>query len=118
MGDGQGQALTDRSSGIMRIHITRRGGIAGIELTADVDTDSFAKETAARIEQELQQLVARGGERTVPPHPDAFEYEIVVPERGQSVRVGESELPPELRPIVAELATHGKLGRSRSRGSS
>jgi hypothetical protein len=98
----------------MRVHITRRGGLAGVQLSADLDTESFGKKTAAELDRALEQLMARDGERTAPPHPDAFEYEIVLPEHNQSARVGESELPPELRPLVRELVSRGEFGSPRS----
>lgn len=94
----------------MRVQITRRGGLAGIALSAELDTESFDKDTAKRLEDELEQLVARGDERTTPPHPDAFEYEIVMPERGKSARVSETNLPQQLQPLLRELTTKGKLG--------
>ena len=102
----------------MRVQITRRGGLAGIPLSAELDTASFQQDTAAQLEQALRELLARGKHRTVPTHPDAFEYEISLPERGQSTRVGESELPPQLQPLLQRLATEGQLGSPPSRESS
>ena len=94
----------------MRVRITRRGGLAGIALTADLDTASFDRETAALLEEALEELV-RGGENSVAlPHPDAFDYEIVLLERGRSARVTEPDVPPELRPLLRELTTRGEVG--------
>jgi Emfourin len=94
----------------MRVRITRRGGLAGIALSAELDTASFDKGTATRLEEALQTLVRGGGERATPPHPDAFEYEIVLPEHGESVRVSESDMPPQLQPLLQELTAKGVVG--------
>jgi len=94
----------------MRVRITRRGGLAGIALTAELDTASFDKATATRLDEALEKLVQRGGESATPPHPDAFDYEIVLPEHGRSARVGEPDMPPQLQPLLQELTTKGELG--------
>jgi hypothetical protein len=87
----------------LRVHITRRGGLAGIPLSADVDTDNLEGETAARLEQALPQVVAAGGERAEPSHPDEFQYEISLPDSNQSARVRETDLPPDVRQLVNDL---------------
>jgi hypothetical protein len=94
----------------MRIQITRRGGLAGIPLSAELDTGALQHETAAEVEQAVHELLGRGDQSTTPPHPDAFEYEIAVPGGGASARVSESELPPQLRPLLQELVSKGTLG--------
>jgi hypothetical protein len=87
--------------------MTRRGGLAGLPLSADLDTERFERVTAARIERALDELVARQPEVAAAPRPDAFEYEIVLPERGESARVAESDLPRALRPLVRALSVRG-----------
>jgi emfourin len=95
----------------VHVHITRRGGIAGIPLSAEFDTGTLDREQAARIEHAVMQVVrSQGAARRVPPHPDAFEYEIALPEHGETARVGESDLPAELRPLVKKLAAPGRPG--------
>jgi hypothetical protein len=99
----------------VRVQITRRGGLAGVELSAELDTSKLDEETASRLEEVLEQLVARGADGTTRPRPDAFEYEIMLPERGQSARVSEPDLPRELRPLLQELKTKGKLQSEQDR---
>jgi hypothetical protein len=89
----------------------RRGGLAGVRVSADLDTDTFDDDAAARIEEAIERLLANGPpQEEAPPHPDAFAYEITLPDRQESVSVGESALPSDLRPMVRELTTKGRLG--------
>jgi hypothetical protein len=93
----------------VRVHITRRGGIAGIRLSAEFDTEALDEEQAARVEAAVMHVMrSHGGARPVAPHPDAFEYEIALPEHGEPARVRESDLPAELRPLMKELVARGR----------
>src|SRR5215831_2868709 len=94
----------------MRVQITRRGGLAGVALHAELDTKSLDSNTAKGVEDELERLVASGNEPSTPPHPDAFEYEIVLPEEDKSARVSETDLPQQLKPLLQQLTTKGTLG--------
>jgi hypothetical protein len=86
--------------------VTRKGGLAGLTLAADLDTKELG-EDAPRVERSLEQLVARD-EPSQPPHPDAFEYHFAVPDR-DSVAVPEHELPQDLEPLLDEFAKKGKM---------
>jgi hypothetical protein len=103
----------------MRVRITRRGGLAGIPLSAELDTASFDKDTAARLDAALQKVVrgasGRGApERAAPAHPDAFTYEIALPDQGGlPAQVGEHDMPAELEPLLRELTDKGELGPPR-----
>jgi hypothetical protein len=89
----------------------RHGGLAGVRVSAELDTDTFDDDAAARIEEAIERLLANGPPpEEAPPHPDAFAYEITLPDRQQSVSVGESALPSDLRPVVRELTAKGRLG--------
>jgi hypothetical protein len=46
--------------------------------------------------------------KSAPVNPDAFQYEISVPESGRSVVVGEHELPSELDPLRQRLSQGGQ----------
>ena len=95
----------------VHIHITRRGGIAGIPLSAEFDTGALDQDQAARVEHAVRQIVrSHGAARRAPPHPDAFEYEIALPEHGETARIGESDMPAELRPLMKEVVARGKPG--------
>jgi len=76
--------------------VTRKGGLAGLTLAADLDVDD-------RIARALEQL-APGG----PPHPDGFEYRFELP--SGSVTVPEQDLPRELDPLLDEFQAKAKPG--------
>jgi hypothetical protein len=98
----------------MRVQIRRRGGLAGVALRADLDTSELDRETAAHVEGAIARLLNTGG--TVPaPQPDAFEYEITVPDRGDSVLVGEREMPSDLEPLIEKLSKVGHVEAARGR---
>jgi hypothetical protein len=94
----------------VRVQVTRRGGIAGVPLYADLATSDLDAETAAQVDGALDRLmdqpyVAR------PPQPDRFYYEITVPDRNRSTSVAEQDLPPELTPLIEMLSKVGTVGK-------
>jgi hypothetical protein len=91
----------------MRVRVTRKGGLAGLTVAADLDTQDLGDETAPQVERSLEQLVARD-QSSEPPHPDGFEYHFTLPDQG-AVAVPEHELPQELQPLLEEFAKKGKL---------
>jgi len=91
----------------VRVQVTRKGGLAGLTLTADLDTKELGGEDAPRVERSLESLLARD-EPSGPPRPDGFEYHFALPERG-SVAVPEHEMPEELQPLLEEFARKGKM---------
>ncbi len=92
----------------MRVQIRRRGGLAGVALRADLDTSELDDESAARVNGAIAQL--RSTTRTAPtPQPEAFEYEITVPDRGEPILVGEHEVPNDLRPLIEQLSKTGRV---------
>ena len=72
----------------MRIRVRRLGGIAGnIALAAELQTADLPSADAARLEDALGGL-PWGAPAAEPPHPDAFRYEIDLPdepERGMDL---------------------------------
>jgi len=86
----------------VRVRVTRKGGLAGLTLSADLET------TEPGAERALEQLVAApaSGE---PPYPDGFEYRFELPD-GRSATVPEQNLPRELDPLLDELARKGVPG--------
>jgi hypothetical protein len=94
----------------VRVQVTRRGGISGVPLHADLATSDFDGETAARVEEALCRLMDQP-QVASPPQPDRFYYEITVPERGRSTSVAEHDLPPELTPVVEMLSKVGTVGK-------
>lgn len=57
----------------MRIHIIRRGGLAGIPMSADAATEDLDTPTAADVEAAVDHLFRTTGEHDAP-HRDAFSY--------------------------------------------
>ena len=71
----------------MRVSIRRTGGIAGVAMAAELDTAQLPAVQAGRLEAALTGL-PWGGPPALPPHPDAFSYEVALPEepdRGTAV---------------------------------
>jgi hypothetical protein len=93
----------------VRIRVRRVGGIAGnIALAAELETAGLPPDDAARLEEVVAGL-PWGAEAGVPPHPDAFRYEIEVPDephRGTAV-LQESALTGGLTPLRDQLQRTG-----------
>jgi hypothetical protein len=95
----------------VRIRIRRLGGIAGnIALAAELDTAALPPDEAARLEDAVDALPfdVPAGE---PPHPDAFRYEVRLPDepaRGTAV-LHEGQLAGDLDLLRAHLKQHGVI---------
>ena len=99
----------------MRIRIRRVGGFTGnVALTAELDTARLPDAEATPLEAAVERL-PWGAEAGSPPHPDAFRYEIDLPDQpGRGVAVlQESGLGGALAPLGAHLTAHGVVGPSR-----
>ncbi|MFL5831652.1 MAG: protealysin inhibitor emfourin [Solirubrobacteraceae bacterium] len=92
----------------MRVQIKRRGGIAGLTLGAELDTEKLDPNTAAQVEHAIENVVA-SPPAPEPAQPDRFHYEITLPDRGKSVSVSERQLPEDLAPLVEQLADKGEI---------
>ena len=94
------------------------GGFAGnIALAAVLDTAELPADDASRLEGALGG-VPWGAVAAEPPHPDAFRYELDLPdqpERGTAV-LQEGQLAGELGRLRAHLKEHGVVGPSRRPG--
>ncbi len=92
----------------MRIEYRRSGGVAGIDMTASVDTKELAGEQAqlasALIEPSSTPAAAFSGA------PDAFSYQLPVNdgERTQTHHWAESEVPDALAPLLASLGSRAR----------
>ena len=102
----------------MRIRVRRVGGFAGnVALAAELDTAAQPPEEAARLEAAVHGL-RWGAPASAPPHPDAFRYEVDLPEspdKGTAI-LQEPELTGDLAPLRAQLREHGVVGPSRRPG--
>jgi hypothetical protein len=99
----------------VRIRIRRVGGFTGnIALTAELDSATLPAPAGARLESAVSAL-PWGRAAGAPLHPDAFRYEIDLPdrpERGLAV-LQEPELAGDLAPLGTHLTAHGVVGPSR-----
>jgi hypothetical protein len=95
----------------VRVQIKRRGGIAGLNLGAELDTEKLDPDTAAQVEHAVENVVA-SPPAPEPAQPDRFQYEITLPDRGKSVSVSERQLPEDLALLVEQLADKGEIERS------
>ncbi|HEV7186381.1 MAG TPA: protealysin inhibitor emfourin [Blastococcus sp.] len=102
----------------MRIRVRRVGGIAGnIALAAELETASLPADDAARVEGALGGL-PWGAPAAEPPHPDAFRYELDLPDepaRGTAI-LGEAEMEGEMNPLREHLRRAGVVEPGRRRG--
>jgi hypothetical protein len=94
----------------MRVHVTRRGGLAGVALHAVLDTAQLGAAEATRAEAALRDL-PWNRLPAEPTGPDRFCYEVVIAEGGHErhVELGETEIPDTLRPLLELLHDHGQI---------
>ena len=101
----------------MRIRVRRVGGIAGnIALAAELETAQLPPDDAARLEDVVAGL-PWGAEAGVPPHPDAFRYEVQLPDepgRGTAV-LEESEMAGDRDLLRTHLQRAGVIEPTRRR---
>ncbi len=101
----------------MRIRVRRVGGIAGnIALAAQLDTADLPSADAARLEEALGGL-PWGAPAAEPPHPDAFRYEVQLPDepgRGTAV-LEESEMAGDRDLLRTHLQRAGVIEPTRRR---
>ena len=102
----------------MRIRVRRVGGIAGnIALAAELETADLPSDDAARLEQALGGL-PWGAPAAEPPHPDAFRYEVDLPDepdRGTAV-LGEAEMERGMALLRTQLKRAGVIEPGRRPG--
>lgn len=102
----------------MRIRVRRVGGIAGnIALAAELETADLPSDDAARLEVALGAL-PWGASAAEPPHPDAFRYEIDLPDepdRGTAV-LGEAQMEHGMEVLRTQLKREGVIEPGRRLG--
>jgi hypothetical protein len=102
----------------VRIRIRRVGGIAGnIALAAELDTADLPSADAAQLQDALGTL-PWGEPAAEPPHPDAFRYEVDLPDepaRGTAV-LGEAEMERGLDLLRVHLTHEGVIEPGRRPG--
>jgi hypothetical protein len=102
----------------VRIRVRRVGGIAGnVALAAELETSELPADDATRLEGAVGGL-PWGAAADPPPYPDAFRYEVDLPdelERGTAV-LQEAQVTGDLDVLRARLRDHGVIEPSRRRG--
>ena len=92
----------------MRVQVTRSGGIAGLKLRAELETETLPEEQSRQLQELAGRLQDRGGpppagrpQRRV----DGFVYTITFPDASGAppVALRESETPVELRRLFDQL---------------
>jgi hypothetical protein len=102
----------------VRIRVRRLGGIAGnIALAAELETADLPSDDAERLEEAVGAL-PWGAPAAEPPHPDAFRYEVDLPdepERGTAV-LGEAEMERGMELLRTQLKRDGVIEPGRRPG--
>jgi hypothetical protein len=94
-------------SNTMRISLKRSGGFTGIPLTVTVDTATLSSEEAIQLQHMVEAADFFHLPATIPaaPQPDRFQYQVTVEQQDRThrVSVGESAIPPTLKPLLNRL---------------
>jgi len=102
----------------VRIRVRRLGGIAGnIALAAELETADLPSGDAVRLEEAVGAL-PWGAPAAEPPHPDAFRYEVDLPdepERGTAV-LSEAEMERGMDLLRTRLKSDGVIQPGRRPG--
>ena len=96
----------------MHVRVVRRGGLAGIALRGEADTDELPGDQAEAIENLLHGLPV-DKQPAAPRHPDGFQYALEFPAAGgepRSIILDESEVSDDLRPLIQRAMERGTLG--------
>jgi Emfourin len=96
----------------MRVRVVRRGGLAGIPMTAEVDTVELGQPAAEQAEQALQRAQCRSA-ASPPPAPDRFSFHLSLPESNsdQDIAIDERDVPNALRPLLDLAGSRARPGR-------
>ena len=92
----------------MRLRVERHGGIAGIPMTAEVDTAELGDEAAARAEQAWRELGTRG-DAAPSAGADRFVFRLTRLDGDRaSATVPEPDVPVDLHPLVTLVHERGR----------
>jgi L-ascorbate metabolism protein UlaG (beta-lactamase superfamily) len=100
----------------LELSLRRTGGLAGLPMVASLNTRDLDPEAAERIVDALDQadLDHVHNRPDAPPgSADMFQYQLDVrgPDRTQTVRFSDHQMPPELAPVIRALMRGAKPGR-------
>lgn len=92
----------------MRVKVTRQGGLVGIPLHGEVTTEELPADQA-RLAEAVLRALPPNKPAAEPRHPDSFQYEILFDD-APPVKLDESEVTEDLRPLIDAALVHGTLG--------
>jgi hypothetical protein len=93
---------------MVQVSLLRTGGFTGLRLTSSVDTDELPPKARDGVLKALDGLVA--DPPTIPAWGAAQpRYRLTVAHHSGStvIEIVESQIPPELRPLISELVRQG-----------
>jgi len=92
----------------VRVGFRRSGGLAGITIGVDTDTDELSPDQGEMIRALLTD--PGSSPSSAPKAPDRFTYELLIDDGRQRrlLRWPESAVPDDVRPLVAELTTRSR----------
>jgi hypothetical protein len=100
----------------VKVQFVRTGGVAGIRLTATLDTETLPADEADRLRRLVAaaRLFDQPASRPSPaPETDRFQYRVTVEEgdRTKRVELDESSIPDTFRPLLDYLIDSARTGR-------
>ncbi len=102
----------------MRIEFVRSGGFAGLQLTANFNSEALPPDEARALEQKIKDagffdLPARI--MPASPGPDRFEYNVTIEsDQGKhTVVINETVVPERMRPLLEHLMELARSGKYR-----
>jgi len=98
-----------------KIFFERTGGFMGRKVSASFDLNDLPDDLAELLDELLDDadFFDLPADLTQPAVPDAFTYNITVSsdEKQHSVRVSDTTVPDELRPLLEELSKQARMQR-------
>jgi hypothetical protein len=96
----------------VEIAFQRSGGVAGLTMGCEVDTEKLPPAEARELEELVEKLEASGAGSGGPAQPDRFQYELTVTRGGKarSFQLAEQALTPEGRELVKRLTERARKG--------
>lgn len=100
----RGASLTTVNPDRVRLTYRRTGGLAGIDLTADAQTDDLPTEQA-HLARQLLAAPTRPPQRSIPQRADQFSYTLELDDgtRHRTFHWREHEVPGDVQPLLTAL---------------
>ena len=104
----------------MKIEFSRTGGVAGMRLTATLDTEMLPREEAER----LRRLIVSAALFALPaslksatPRPDQFQYRVAIEDgtRVKKVEMDEPSIPETFQPLLDYLIDSARAAQRKKR---